>query len=193
MTVLSTAHPSAVQRAGVLGVVLRWMVTFVGFPLGAVAARLIAGPIDDTLAACVGGLVSGAVLGAVQSWGFGPTRPSVLRWTAATAVGLMVGLAVGANVVEFATGAGAMVVQGAVCGLAVGAAQGLVLRHRNAALAVGWPLALGLVWAAGWAITAAVGVQVDEQFTVFGSSGAIVVAAATTVLPLALDRQGRSA
>jgi len=173
--------------------VLRWIVTFVGFPLGAVAARLIAGPIDDTLAACVGGLVNGAVLGAAQSWGLGRARPPVGQWTAATAVGLMVGLAIGATVVDFATDRTALVVQGMVCGLAVGAAQAFVLRHRNTLLAVGWPLALGLVWAAGWAITASAGVRVDEQFTVFGSSGAIVVTAVTAVLPLALSHQERSA
>jgi hypothetical protein len=169
------------------------MVTFVGFPLGAVAARLIAGPIDDTLAAGVGGLVSGAVLGAAQSWGFGRLGPPVGRWIAATGIGLMVGLSIGATAVDFATDAAALVGQGAVCGLAVGVAQAIVLRHRSTTLAFGWPLVLGALWAAGWAITLAVGVRVDEQFTVFGSSGAIVVTAATAVLPLALSRHGRGA
>ena len=36
----------------------------------------------------------------------------------------------------------------------------------------------------GWLITASIGVEVVEQFTVFGSSGAIVVTASTIVLPL---------
>ena len=44
------------------------------------------------------------------------------------------------------------------------------------------------IWALGWAITHVVGVQVDEQFTVFGSSGAVVVTALTAVLPLVLNR-----
>ncbi len=44
------------------------------------------------------------------------------------------------------------------------------------------------MWAAGWAITTSIGVEVDEQFTVFGSSGAITVTALTVVLPLALRR-----
>jgi hypothetical protein len=193
MTVPSTVRSSPVDRTGTVGVVLRWVVTFVGFPLGAVAARLIAGPIDDTLAACVGGLVNGTVLGAAQSWGLGRARPPVGQWVAATAVGLMVGLAVGATAVDFATDSSALVVQGMVCGLAVGAAQALVLRRRNAVLALGWPVALGVVWALGWAISIAVGVQVDEQFTVFGSSGAVVVTALTAILPVTLTRQERGA
>src|SRR6476646_5946910 len=101
----------------------RWAVTFAGFPLGAVAARVVAGPVDDLRAALVGGLVSGAVLGAAQAWGLGRHRPPVVPWIAATAVGLMVGLAIGAAVVGFETDLGSLVVQGAICGVAVGTAQ----------------------------------------------------------------------
>jgi hypothetical protein len=169
------------------------MVTFAGFPLGAVAARLIAGPIDDPLAAVVGGLVSGAVLGTAQSFGFGRHGPAARQWIAATAAGLMVGLGIGATAVGFDTDAAALVMQGAVCGLAVGTAQAFVLRHRLGALVLAWPPALTLMWAAGWAITTAAGVRVDDQFTVFGSSGAIAVTALTAVLPLALSRQDRRA
>jgi hypothetical protein len=34
----------------------------------------------------------------------------------------------------------------------------------------------------------AIGVHVDDQFTVFGSSGGILVTALTAVLPLAVNR-----
>ena len=47
-------------------------------------------------------------------------------------------------------------------------------------------VALAAIWAAGWAVTTAVGVEVDQQFTVFGSSGALVVTALTAVLPSSL-------
>ena len=46
--------------------------------------------------------------------------------------------------------------------------------------------ALAAIWAVGWAVTYAFGIQVDQQFTVFGSSGAVVVTALTAVLPLTL-------
>ncbi len=44
------------------------------------------------------------------------------------------------------------------------------------------------VWALGWTITSAIGVDVERQYTVFGSSGAIAVTLVTMVLPFALAR-----
>ena len=54
--------------------------------------------------------------------------------------------------------------------------------RRRAARSLGrvailWAPALGAVWALGWAVTAAIGVDVETQYTVFGSSGAVVVTA----------------
>ena len=89
-------------------------------------------------------------------------------------------------VVGFETGLGALVVQGAISGLAVGGAQALVLRDRLGRPAWAWPAALAVAWAAGWAITTTFGVEVDDRFTVFGSSGALVVTALTAVLPVTL-------
>jgi len=80
-----------------------------------------------------------------------------------------------------------------VCGLAVGAAQAVALGRRAGRLATIWPFALAALWALGWAITTVIGVEVDEQFTVFGSSGAITVTLATAVLPLAIRRNAGSA
>ena len=166
----------------------RWMVTFLGFPAGGLAAELLVGPVDSLAPALLGGAVTGAVLGTVQAWGLGRQRPVPELWVVATSVGLMVGLGAGASAVDFRTTLGALTVQGAICGLAVGLAQSLVLRPRLGRRALAWPPALAAIWAAGWAVTTAIGVQVDEQFTVFGSSGAVTVTALTVGLPLALDR-----
>jgi hypothetical protein len=166
----------------------RWMVTFVGFPLGGLAAELLTGPVDSVGTALLGGLITGSILGAVQVWGIGRRRPPVGRWIAATAIGLMVGLGVGVTAVDYDTSVGALVIQGAICGIAVGAAQALVLRPLLGSLARAWPAALAAIWAAGWAITTSIGVQVDQQFTVFGSSGALVVTALTAVLPFVVNR-----
>ena len=166
-----------------------WMLTFAGFPLGSVAARLVAGPIDGPTAALVGGLVSGAVLGAFQAWGLGRHRPAALAWVVATAVGLSLGLLAGAAAVDYGTGMSELVLQGVVCGFAVGLAQAVVLVRRVGTAAFAWPFALGAAWGLGWAITTALGVEVDEQFTVFGSSGAITVTALTLVLPALVNRK----
>jgi hypothetical protein len=163
------------------------MITFAGFPLGGLAAMAFPGPIDSIGAALIGGLVTGAILGAVQAWGLGRRRPAPDLWIVATAVGLMIGLGVGAGAVDFRTSLGALAVQGATCGFAVGLAQALVLRPRLGRLAWAWPPALAAIWALGWTITTSIGVEVDEQFTVFGSAGALVVTALTAVLPILVN------
>jgi hypothetical protein len=174
-------------------IVGRWLVTLLGFPAGGLAASLTVGPVDSVAAAVAGGLVTGLVLGAVQAWGLRLTRQDGVRWSLATAAGLALGLVAGAGAVRFGTGLEALAVQGAVTGLGVGAAQALLLRPRLGRAVAGWPAALALVWAAGWTVTTLVGVEVDERFTVFGSSGALLVTVATVVLPLALRRSAARA
>lgn len=162
---------------------LRWLPTFFGFPLGGFLAELVAGPVDGVAPALVGGAITGIVLGAVQSWGMGASGPPARQWIAATTVGLTAGLALGSAAVGYDTGLGDLMVQGAICGLAIGTAQALILRRRAAYL---WPPALSALWALGWAITTSIGVDVETQYTVFGSSGALVVTAATAALPVLL-------
>jgi hypothetical protein len=172
-------------------IALRWLPTFAGFPLGGLVAELIAGPVDGLGAALLAGAVTGVVLGAVQAWGMGSNGPPAREWIVATTAGLAVGLALGSAAVGYGTGLGDLVVQGAICGLAIGAAQALVLRGRLAYL---WAPALSALWALGWAITTSIGVDVETQYAVFGSSGALVVTAATVVLPVLLaTRAPRSA
>ena len=100
----------------------------------------------------------------------------------------MLGLVAATWMVDFRTGLADLAVQGAVCGAAVGTLQAVVLRPLLGRRALAWPVALSAVWAAGWTITAAAGVQVDQQFAVFGSSGAIVATALTAVLPILINR-----
>jgi len=169
---------------------VRWIVTFVGFPAGGFTAMLIVGRIDSVAAALAGGLITGLILGAAQAWGLGRLGPGAVRWIAATAAGLTAGLAIGATLVGFGTSLAALAVQGAVCGLVLGAAQAAVLRPGLGRIAWAWPAVLAAVWALGWAVTYAAGIAVDEQFTVFGASGAIVVTALTVVLPLVIRTTG---
>ena len=194
MTDTATSPSTTSSRSSRLRTIGRWMVTFTGFPLGGFAAELLVGPVDGRVAALIGGLMTGAFIGAVQWWGLGSGhgRPAAAGWIAATAMGFMVGLGIGAAAVGYNTGLESLVIQGAICGLAVGIAQALVLRPRLGRLALAWPPALAAIWAIGWAVTTSVGVRVDLQFTVFGSAGAIVVTALTVVLPLSLNRQSRN-
>lgn len=174
------------SRRWVLGI--RWMVTFVGFPLGGLATMLTVGRVDSVAAALAGGLITGAVLGTAQVLGLGRLLTNPAGWIAATAVGLALGLGIGATAVGFATGLAALMIEGAVSGLAVGTAQAVVLRRDRPRLALVWPLYLAACWALAWALITVAGVQVDNQFTVFGAIGAVSVTAATLVLPFALAR-----
>jgi hypothetical protein len=170
-------------------VVLRWLVTFLGFPLGGLAAEMIVGPVDGVIAALLGGAITGVTIGAVQWWGLGHDAPPVGPWVAATGIGFATGLALGAAAVDYGTSIGDLAVQGAICGLCVGTAQMIVLRSRLRSIAFAWAPVLGAFWAVGWTISTAIGVDVESRYTVFGSSGALAVTAFTVVLPLTLARR----
>ena len=179
-----TARPPTPTARPTGRTVARWMVSFAGFPLGGVRRHAAHRPRRQPGQRLAGGLITGTVLGAVQAWAPRPTAGSSPPGSSPPRVGLSVGLAVGAALVGYATGLGDLAVQGAVSGPAVGLAQAVVLRPRIGRVAFAWPVHLAATWAAGWTITTAIGVQVDEQFTVFGSTGAIVVTALTAVLPV---------
>ena len=172
--------------------VLRWMPTFLGFPAGGLAAKLIVGPIDSVGAALAGGAISGAALGIAQWLGIRRTGLAPEPWVVATAAGLALGLAAGASAVDFGTTTGALAAQGAICGAIVGVAQATILFRRLGRFALALPAALSALWALGWTITASAGVDVEAQYTVFGASGALVVTAATSVLALALTSRTAS-
>lgn len=160
-----------------------------GYPLGGYAACLLTGRVDSAGAALAGGFLTGAILGAVRAWAMGQARPRAVAWILATAVGLMAGVAVGAALVDDRTDLGSLVLQGAVGGGLVGVAQWVVLAPRLGALALVWPPFLSGTFALGWAVTTSAGLDVDQQFTIFGSSGALPATLLTAVLPLVLDRR----
>lgn len=182
---------SSVTQRSWKGSALRWLPTFLGFPLGGVIAELIVGPVDGLTAAVVGGPVTGIILGAVQALGLRSAVPA-RQWIAATAVGLTVGLSIGAAAVGYGTSIGDLAMQGAICGLAIGTAQAVVLRPRVGPIALAWIPALSALWALGWTITTSIGVDVERQYTVFGSSGALTVTVFTVALPVLLGSRSEA-
>jgi len=151
---------------------LRWMPTFLGFPAGGALALLLTGPVDAPVSALVGGLLAGIAIGAAQWLALRDRLPDAAWWIPATAIAHAIGLAVGSALVGYQTSMAQLAIQGAVTGLALGIAQGLVLRRS----VPGWPwwtLAMPFLWALGWVVTTAAQVQVEQQFTNFGSLGAL--------------------
>jgi hypothetical protein len=194
-SVRSATVTHGTSRRTVLRTVGRWMVSFAGYPLGGYAAFLLTGRVDAPDSALTGGLLTGLILGAVQAWAMGPARPGTRSWawswSLATGVGLMVGVAAGAALVSYETDLGSLVLQGAVSGAVVGIAQAAVLYRRLGDLVLAWPFFLTGTFALGWATTTSAGIDVDQQFTMFGSSGALVAALLTSALPLVLRASGQ--
>jgi hypothetical protein len=169
-------------------VLARWAASFLGYPAGGALAIVAVGGVDSLPTALVGGAITGVVLGAVQAWALRADRTLARDWVVASGVGVMVGLGAGASVVGFDTDLRDLVLQGAITGAVLGSAQAVVLMRRVGRIALAWPAFLAGVWALGWTVTTVSGVSVDDQFTVFGSLGALAATALTAVLPLVVRR-----
>lgn len=151
-----------------------WTAGFLAFPIAGLAGRAVAGPVDSVGAAVAGGLVTGAVLGLGQALASRRRLPA-LPWAAATAAGTGLGLAAGAALVGYGTDLADLALMGAVSGVAIGAAQAAVLPAGTAGR-LRWALAGPVLWALGWTVTTLAGVEVSQQFTVFGATGALAYA-----------------
>ena len=162
---------------------LLWTAGFVAFIIGGALATAVAGRINDVRSALIGGLVAGAVIGTGQ-WLVARRLLDPRTWIPATAVAMSIGLAIGAWVVGYGTSLGELALMGFITGIPLGVAQAYLLRDRLANAWV-WAAAVPLLWALGWTVTTAGGIDVDQQFAVFGAYGAITFMALSGVL---LDR-----
>jgi hypothetical protein len=156
---------------------LRWLPTFLAFPIGGALAIEIFGSADDPATAGLGGLLVGLVIGvaqwvALRSHGIGS------GWAVGTALGSAAGSAVAVALTGGSTTIPALVVTGLVTGAFVGAAQGTQL-GRGPVTAALWTGVVGLSWGIGWLVTANVIVDAERGFHTFGSSGALVATVAT--------------
>ena len=190
---MSTGSSSAVSLldpSTAKGLWLRWLPTFVAFIAGGAVAIAVTGPVTTLTAALGGGAIAGAILGAGQWLALRGRLTKSEWWIPATAVGQAVGLAAGAALVGYRTGLQDLAIQGAITGLGVGIAQALVLRPHVATW-FWWALAMPPLWALGWIVTTAAGIGVDQHFTNFGATGAIVVTILSGLLLVQLLRAPR--
>ncbi len=159
---------------------LLWTVGFVAFPIAGIAGDLVAGRVDDAAAALLGGVVTGAVLGTGQVLA-SRRRLDPRTWIPATTIGMGAGLLLGAATVGYGTSLGELVLMGALTGVVLGVAQTLALPARTHRRWV-WAAALPILWALGWAVTTLGGVSVENQFTIYGSFGAVTFSALSGLL-----------
>jgi hypothetical protein len=149
------------------------MLTALAFPPAGYIAHIVAGRVDSVSAAVLNGVIAGAGIGAAQ-WALLRHRDVSVAWIPLTAVGLGTGLAAGAALVSYRTDITSLVLMGAVTGLGVGVAQCTMLATLKRAL--GWSAATAAVFALGWAITTAAGIDVSQQWAVFGAFGCSTLA-----------------
>ena len=159
---------------------LWWTAGFLAFPIAGVAGRLVAGRVDDPVAALLAGLVTGAVVGAGQ-WLASRGRLRPVPWIVATTVGMGVGLLLGATVVGFQTSLGRRRRDGCAhrCG-ARGRPDGGATGPHPATLVVGRGDAAAV--GARLDVTTLAGIPMAEQFTIFGASGAVTFSALSGLL-----------
>jgi hypothetical protein len=151
----------------------RWLLTALAFPPSGLIANLVAGRVDSVPAAVLNGVIAGSGIGAAQ-WALLRHRGVSPIWIPASAVGLGAGLAVGAALVNYRIDITSLAVMGAMCGLAVGLAQGASLGDAKRTL--GWSAATAALWALGWTVTTAGGIDVSQQWAVFGLYGCLTLA-----------------
>jgi hypothetical protein len=152
-----------------------WAAVALAFPIAGLLGRAAAGRVDEVGAALLGGVVTGGALGAAQWFGARGALGRPAPWIAASALGYGLGLVIGAALVGYETSLGDLAAMGAVSGVVLGAAQGLVLTMQaRRRLAIAWAAAMPALLAIGWSATTLIGVSVEDQFTVFGALGAIL-------------------
>ena len=165
-----------------------WPVSIlVGFPIGGFVADVVVDGVDSVGAAIGAGLIAGAVIGAAE-W-YALRRWISWIWIPTTSLGMALGLAAGAALVDYGISRGDLALMGAVTGVGVGVMQALVLARHRIAGAFWWAVANPPAWALGWLVTSYVITRnVDERFPVFGASGALVFGLLTWLLLAMLFR-----
>jgi hypothetical protein len=162
---------------------IRWLFSFIGFPLGGWLAIETVGGVDGAASGAAAGALAGVVIGIVQGFAL-KEHASIAGWTIHTTVGLSAGMAAAGAITQGGTSVADLMLTGLIAGTAVGAAQAPVLTTSRRA-AIAWVGVVAGAWSLGWLTTANVIVDADRGYTMFGASGALV---ATVLTGLALRR-----
>lgn len=160
---------------------LLWTTSFLALPLGGFAGTMITGRIDNPLSAVTGGAIAGLIIGAGQALA-SSRRLRPQTWIPATFLGMSAGLALGASAVGYRTSLPDLALMGVLNGLILGLAQALALPGDLGRRRWIWAATMPALWGLGWTVTTLAKVAVDQQFIVFGASGALVVTAIAGIL-----------
>jgi hypothetical protein len=169
------------SRANTIRAWLLWTTSFLALPIGGYAGTMISGRIDDPLSAVTGGAIAGLIIGGGQAL-TSSHRVRPAGWILATVLGMSAGLALGAVAVGYRTDLPDLALMGAVNGLVLGLTQALALPPQVGLRRWIWAAAMPALWSLGWTVTTLARIAVDQQFIVFGASGALLVTAITGLI-----------
>lgn len=156
------------------GLVGRWLLAFLGFPIGGGITYLLINSVDSPVKGIIGGLIAGLVIGGVQWLALRHRHLIDMRWIALTAVGLAVGVGSSIAIFGTATDTTTIVERAALTGILLGLSQAFALR-RHMGTAILWAVVVAGAYTLAWPITSLViNDNVQMGYVVFGSSGAIV-------------------
>lgn len=168
------------------GLIGRWLLAFLGFPIGGGLTYLILGAVDTPLKGLAGGALAGIILGGAQWLALRQSLPIAWRWVAFTSIGLALGVGASVAFVGTGTDANSIVIRAAITGIALGVSQAFALRQGGRA-ALLWLVLVALAYTIAWPVTSLViGQNVQMGYVVFGSSGAILFQLITLVALLRL-------
>ncbi|MCU0475869.1 MAG: hypothetical protein MUC99_07125 [Anaerolineae bacterium] len=150
---------------------VRWVVAFLGFPVGGLAATSLIGVLENPLDGLLGGLIAGAGIGLAHGLAL---RASLWRWALASALGLGVGVWAGVVLFSASHDLATILMRAPLAGLGLGAAQAVLVRG-TLRLAWAWPLlTAGMFVAAWWVSALVITTNLQAGFVVFGASGALL-------------------
>jgi hypothetical protein len=154
---------------------LRWIATFLAFPIAGFLAALALGPIRELLPAAVAGAMVGALLGLAQWWALRPIGVT-FDWAWSTAVALMFASPIAWALIGYSSSVLALTTWGLIAGIIVGLSQALSQRLQVSKSLI-WATLVSAAWGLAWFISANVIVDAESNYAIFGSTGAVVATA----------------
>ena len=151
---------------------LRWIPTFLAFPIGGLLSKLVFGSASSVTRAVGGGLVVGLVVGFIQFLAIKKYGVST-SWIIATAIATTLAAFINSYAFSYKFDSTSLAGAGLVAGLLVGLGQSLS-QSREIKFVLLWTIATSIAWSLAWFITSKVIVDPEAQYHIFGSSGALV-------------------
>jgi multidrug transporter EmrE-like cation transporter len=158
--------------------VYKWLLSFLGFPLGGLIAYLIVGSVMDLFSSALSGLIVGLVVGAAQWLVLRKAIPISYWWILFSGVGVAFGLSIGMLMFGTSFESSELMLRGAIIGFCLGIVQWLLLK-QHVRFAGAWIIAISISWPLGLLTTKGAGIDLSIGWAVFGASGALLFSSLT--------------